>query len=304
VPKLTELRGQVAYAARVAAPATERVEPSSLVWATDFDVLPSDHVIERRGGYLVVRSPSNPGHYWGNMLLFDDPPTAEDAARWERLFEAEFAAEPRVRHRTFGWDRVDGALGCAREEFVSRGYDLEETIGLVAAADQLRPHRRENREVRVRALDPAAGADGDLWDAVIELQVAGREEGHDEARYRTFRRARQGDLRGLFRAGRGGWYVALSPDGGEVLASCGIVVTCARGRFQAVDTAAAHRRRGICSRLLVEAARHSAERCGTARFVIVADAHYHALGLYESLGFQPREHVHGVCLWPRLGNSS
>jgi hypothetical protein len=37
----------------------------------------------------------------------------------------------------------------------------------------------------------------------------------------------------------------------------------ARGRFQAVDTAAAYRRRGICSRLLVEAARRSAEHvCG------------------------------------------
>ena len=35
--------------------------------------------------------------------------------------------------------------------------------------------------------------------------------------------------------------------------------------------------------------------------VIVADLGYHALGLYESLGFERREHVVGVCRWARSG---
>ena len=95
------------------------------------------------------------------------------------------------------------------------------------------------------------------------------------------------------------WYVALDPETGAVAGSCGVVVTGGRGRFQVVDTALAYRRRGICSRLVVEAARRSAEDYGAERFVIVADADYHALGLYESLGFERREHVFGVCLWPR-----
>ena len=43
------------------------------------------------------------------------------------------------------------------------------------------------------------------------------------------------ELRDLFRTGRGAWYVAMAP-GGEVLASCGIVATGDRGRFQAVET--------------------------------------------------------------------
>ena len=119
-----------------------RAVPRSLVRATDLDVLPVDRVVERRDGYLVVRSPSNPTHWWGNLLLFDDPPLAGDASPWERLFEGEFAGEPRVRHRTFAWDRVDGVLGCAREEFIPRGYELEETVGLIATAGNLtRPSR-------------------------------------------------------------------------------------------------------------------------------------------------------------------
>jgi len=273
--------------------------PRSLVWATDLDTLPLDRVVERRDGYLAIRSPGNPGHYWGNLLLFDRPPSAGDGPRWEALFERELGGDPLVEHRTFAWDRLDGDAGAAREEFVGRGYVLEESIGLVADAAALQPHPRESRDVVVRPLDPQPGADAELWDAVVELQVASADEEHDEEVIRRFNRTRLDDRRELFRAGRGAWYVALDPASGAVAGSCGIVVTGGRGRFQVVDTALAFRQRGICSRLVVEAARHSAATHGAERFVIVADTDYHALGLYESLGFERREHVAGVCHWPR-----
>lgn len=272
--------------------------PRSLVWATDIDVLPPDHMVLRREGYLVVRSPSNPVHYWGNLLLFDEPPGPGDASRWERLFEQEFADEPRAQHRTFAWDRTDGALGAAREEFAARGYDLEKVVGLIASREQIRPHRRENRDVVVRALDAVGDADQRLWDAVVEVQVESRDEREDEQTHREFSRAWLGNLRRLFALGRGAWYVALDPDWGQVVGSCGVVVTGARGRFQAVDTAAPYRGRGICSRLVVEAVQRSAERYGAERFVIAADPEYHALGLYESLGFARTERVCGACRRP------
>ena len=276
--------------------------PDALVWATDIDVMPADHVLERRDRYLVVRSPSHPGFYWGNLLILDDPPTNGDGSQWERWFDAEFERDPRVRHRTFAWDRVDGALGRAAEEFVSRGYELEETVGLVATADEVQAHPRENREVAVRALDH--DAEDDLWDQVVELQVAGRDEQFDEHTYRDFCRQRLRDTRALFRAGRGAWYVAVDAAEGEVLGSCGIVVTAGRGRFRSVDTAAAHRRKGICSRLVVEAAHRATEVHGARRFVVAADPGYHALGLYESLGFKRSERVAGVCRLPDRSNSA
>ncbi len=272
--------------------------PRSLVWATDIDTLPIDRVVERRDGYLTIRSPSNPAHYWGTMLLFDRPPAAGDGERWEALFEEAVGDDPRVRHRAFAWDRSDGVLGAAQEELVARGYVLEESVGLVAEAAGVQPHPRESRDVTVRVLDPADGADEELWSAVVELQVASRDEVHEEHGHRAFTRARQAGLRELFRAGHGAWYVAVEPASGEVAGSLGIVVTGGRGRFQVVDTAVAYRRRGICSRLVVEAARHAAEAHGAERFVIVADAAYHALGLYESLGFERRERVFGACRWP------
>src|SRR5204863_5406261 len=54
------------YAEAVAADPVAEPVPRSLVWATELDVLPPERLVERRGGYLVVRSPGNPRHYWGN----------------------------------------------------------------------------------------------------------------------------------------------------------------------------------------------------------------------------------------------
>jgi ribosomal protein S18 acetylase RimI-like enzyme len=273
--------------------------PNSLVFATDIDVLPVDRTVEQRDGYLVIRSPGNPGHYWGNLLLFDDPPGAGDGARWEQIFATEFEADPQVQHYTFAWDRTDGAPGNADAEFVARGYYIEQSVGLLATPDAIHAHPRENREVRVRPLDPDNAADGALWEQVVEIWVAGRDERFSEDEYRSFAVNRLRDLRTLSRAGRGAWYVALSPSGNEIVACLGIVVTGGRGRFQAVDTVQAHRRRGICSRLVVEAAHHAAAHFGARRFVIVADPEYHAIALYESLGFERRERACGVFRPPR-----
>jgi ribosomal protein S18 acetylase RimI-like enzyme len=278
--------------------------PRSLGLATDLDVLPAGRVIERRDGYLFVRSPSNPTHFWGNFLIFDDPPSEGDGRRWEALFDAEFAGVEEIRHRAFGWDRTDGVDGMAHEEFGARGYVVDQSITLVAMPDEIQPHPRANNEVVVRKLDPAVGEDEALWDSVFELQTANREDGHDEARYLAFSRARGRDLRVLFEAGSGAWFVALDPQSGDVVGSCGVVVTGGRGRFQAVDTAVAHRRCGICSRLVVEAAQRAVADYGAERLVIVADVGYHALGLYESLGFKRQEHSFATCSWPEAPSGS
>jgi len=269
--------------------------PRSLIRATDFEVLPLSRVLRRGDGYTVAASPSNPLHYWGNLLLFDHPPEPGDGARWEELFDAEFSAEERVTHRTFAWEGGDGALGAAREEFLARGYELEQTVGLAARGEDLVPHPRASSAVRVRALDHRPGRDEDLWAQVIDVQMASRENLVDVEGQVAYQRTRERDLRELFASGRGGaWFVAT--DGEQVVGSCGIVVTGDRGRYQAVDTVASRRGEGICSRLVAEAARIAADRDGARSFVIGADPDYHAIRIYESLGFRPVERVAGVYL--------
>ncbi len=246
-----------------------------------------------------MRSPARPSFYWGNLLLFERPPRAGDGERWERLFEAEFASPPGVRHRTFAWESTDGEVGAAAEEFLARGYDLERLVGLVASLEQLRPHPRENRAVAVRRLDPRAGRDEELWRQVLELEISGRDPRITEHSMREHRSARQAEQRALFLARGGGCYVALDPADGAVLASLGLLRGPGRVSVQEVETVASHRRKGICSRLLVEAVRDLAAReSPPAQVVICADPDYHALGLYESLGFVAREHCAGVCRLP------
>jgi len=272
----------------------------SLVWSTDVDVLADDHQLIRRDRYWVVRSPSNPTHWWGNLLLFDAPPLAGDGARWEGLFAHEFDAHPQVTHCTLAWEGTDGGIGAATEELVARGFALERTAGLIATPASLREHPRANRDAQIRALDPAG--DEDLWAAVIDVQMATAQEfevgtvADDPEYHRAFLRGRQRALRELFARGRGGWYVALID--GQLAGSLGIVVTDGRARYQTVDTVAARRRLGIASRLVHGAAAAELARQRIDHFVIAADPDYHALGLYESLGFARVETVTGALRKP------
>ncbi len=268
---------------------------NSLVWATDIDVLAPDHTLERRDGYWVVQSPGNPTFWWGNFLLFDDAPQPGDGERWTHCFAREFGARPEVTHRTFAWDRVDGTVGAAEEELVAAGFSLERTGGLVARSDQITEHARANAEVEIRALDP--DADESLWAAVLDVQMATAKDEHPDSEYHlTFLRRRQAELRAIFRAGRGSWYVALLD--GAVAGSLGVVVTDRRARYQTVDTAEAFRRRGIASRLVVAAARDAMAKHAVDHFVIAADPDYHAIGIYEGLGFARVELVTGATLKP------
>jgi ribosomal protein S18 acetylase RimI-like enzyme len=271
------------------------VDIRSLIIATDLDVLPASSTIEDHGAYVVVRSTSNPSHYWGNVLIWRDAPQLGDREHWEATFLREFGTERESSHVAFTWDTRDGKLGAAEEELAAFGYDLESEVGLVATPEQLVEHPRANRDVTIRQLD----WDGDeqLWAAAIDLMVDNRDDGHGAQSHRTYVERRMRDRRELFAQGRGAWFLALTPDG-EAAASCGVVVTDGRARFQSVDAAKRFRRRGIASRMVHDAGRAAIDEFGADRLVIVADADYHALPLYQSLGFVELERAWGACWWP------
>jgi GNAT superfamily N-acetyltransferase len=276
--------------------------PHSLVCSTDIDVLPLDREVARRDGYWVIRSPSNPGHYWGNFVIFDEAPRPGDRARWESVFDAELgAADPLIRHRAFGWDRVDGEAG-AVSEFIAEGYRPEASVGLTAAPEEIARATARDGEFEVVVLDAASAE----WDGVIDLQLDQNrhdDDPHPADAHERFVRARVADLRRLIGAGRGAWFVAR--DGPLVIGSLGVIVTGGRARYQAVDTRTSHRRRGVATRLVTEAAAWTTAHHDVRQFVIVADPDYHAVDLYEKLGFRRAERVTGVWSAPgqRRGSS-
>lgn len=183
------------------------VEFRSLLASTDVDVLPDSAIVEDRGEYVVVRTPSNPGYHWGNFLLFRQPPQPGDRARWEAAFVAEFGSDRDYWHCSLCWE-PSGAEGAAVAEFLDGGgYEADRAVALVARPDELVEHPRANRDVTVHVLDP--DGDVDTWRELIDLQVAAREPAHAEAPYREFAAQRMADRRERFRAAMGrGWWPA------------------------------------------------------------------------------------------------
>jgi ribosomal protein S18 acetylase RimI-like enzyme len=283
---------------------TELADPiRSLAYATDVDVLDEHAVVVDRGDHVVVRSPNAPTYHWGNFLLWRRAPERGDRVRWEAAFEREFEGAG-CTHLLFAWDTVDAEAGAMQEEFADHGYSIDRVSALVADPASLRTHPRAST-ARVRRLDPAAdGRDEDAWAQVFELQLANRDPGHTEVAHRAYLAQVTAARRSMFAAGRaGGWYVAELDDG-TVVASCGIVVTEGRGRFQSVDARVDHRRQGHATRLVEQVGRDAIERHGAGQLVIVAEEGYHAKGLYESLGFVELHRSLAACWWPTAPNAA
>src|SRR5690242_20581643 len=80
----------------------------SLGYRTDLIFARAHGEVADRGDHLVIRTPSNPGFYWGNFLLFAHPPEQGSLERWKERFHEEIAARQPARHLAFGWDSPEG----------------------------------------------------------------------------------------------------------------------------------------------------------------------------------------------------
>jgi hypothetical protein len=238
-----------------------------------------DGVVDEVDGAIRARSPSNPQFRFGNFLLFPDAPRPGDAAAWIAQFDAAFRDDPRIRHVCLRWDRPDGARGAA-DELAAIGFTIEETIVLDTATPH--PPPRVNREVELRRIE----SDAD-WAAVGALQAATMSE-FDGAAGAEFARYQIARYRRFAGAGRGAWFGAFW--GGALAADMGVFVEDGLGRFQAVETAAAFRRRGLCGTLAYHAARTALSELGAERLVLVGLPD-HTSAIYRSVGFEVREHL-------------
>jgi GNAT superfamily N-acetyltransferase len=244
--------------------------------------------VEDRGDHVVVATPSQPDYYFGNLLYFSQPPAAGDVERWRGLFREAFAAEPRVRHETFMWDVPAGAPGEVAP-FLDAGFELEENVVLATGAVQQPPH--PNPDLVVRRIETEAE-----WAEAVENQVRCRSDGWPDAdAYRAFAKTRMHGYRALAGAGLGGWYGAFLD--GALVGDLGLFRDGAVARFQNVGTHPDHRGRGVCG-TLVHAVSTEALGAGVEQLVMIADEHYHAARIYESVGFRPTERTASLCRRP------
>ncbi len=259
----------------------------SLGWRTDLIFARFDGQVIDRGDHLLVRTPGNPTYWWGNFLLYRQPPDAGDLARWMAAFDEEIATpQPESTHRAFGLDV--GERPRLPPEFAAAGFALNEATVLTLARGQPRaPVRALPAGAEFRVLElPRDGA------AVVDKQVAVDAARYEPQGYRVFAERQMARYAAMQCAGLGHWLgIVAQFDGRPVLAaSCGLFRDPARadglGRFQYVSTHPAWRRRGLCTALVDAACRHGFEAMDLRTLVMVADPADVAIGIYESVGFR------------------
>jgi ribosomal protein S18 acetylase RimI-like enzyme len=236
-------------------------------------------VIDDRGTYVVVRTPANPGFWWGNFLLYGTPPRRGDAARWEADFVREF---PTTGHRAFG---VDGGEGETGDEAAHRALGVTADVSAVMTADRLRAGPDSTALPADTEIRPLAGeAD---WAQALRLRLAAVETPSTED-HRLFAERRVAGHRALCEEGHGAWFGAFV--GGELRAGAGVFTNgSGLARFQNVETHPDFRRQGLATAVVHDAGAYALGDPHVHTLVIVAEPSYPAIRIYRSLGFEETE---------------
>jgi GNAT superfamily N-acetyltransferase len=231
--------------------------------------------IEDRDQYVVVRTPKNPGYWWGNFLLLAKPPQPGDVKTWLSVFAGEF---PLARHVALAVD-VTEVSAVDVDEMTGHGLQLQHNAVLTAQGVIEPPH--PNATAVIRQLT----GDGD-WRQAAELRAAVNEGsvGSDPA----FLQARVAAERELTESGYGAWFGAFLD--GTLVAQLGLVTDGAGiARYQNVETHPAARRQGLAGTLAWQAGQYGLGELGAGTLVIVADPHDIAIRIYRSVGFADAE---------------
>jgi hypothetical protein len=254
------------------------MEVVSLGWRTDLMMLRlQGSTITDQGTCLAVRTPSNPTYWWGNFILYAQPPAAGDPGRWLAHFAAEF---PEAGHLAFGVDGTHGVTGAA-EELIGLGLSLE--VSTVLTARAVREPPRPNRDAEYRPLI----SDED-WAAAVAVEVANREDDGDERDVAAFEALRMQSRRRLADSGHGAWFGGFLD--GRLVTSLGIFTDGSGiARFQSVNTLSSARGRGLAGTTVYHAARYGLTELGADTLVIVADQDAVAARVYRSVGFADSE---------------
>lgn len=254
-----------------------------------------DGVVLNRGDYVVVKTPSNPGFFYGNFLLFFRAPELGSLEKWKRIFLKEFSDCAEVKHFTFLWDSSsDGAgegIGDVTE-FGMEGFKVDFSVVLTACS--VHAPLKKNPEVVVRPISTDAE-----WKAVTENQIASKEADYRAEEYRAFKERQMVRYRAMSDQGLGHWFGAFL--NGKLVADLGIYRDGTLGRFQSVETHPEFRRQGICGSLVHQSAQYAFDKMGLTDLVMVADENYHAAKIYESVGFVPSAKEYSAFWWDKSG---
>ncbi|MFT5288215.1 MAG: putative acetyltransferase [Planctomycetota bacterium] len=246
--------------------------------------------MEQHDGYAILRTPDNPGFYFGNFLILEETP--KDLESWLRVFEECYG--PEIRHRCFSWGgqaldeetaKAAARLGLESDgvvELCMHGSPTKEQSGTPSAVEAW----------TIRRLHPE-----DDWDASAALSVACDSSSAEASEIqRLFTQRIRAARREMLVKGLATWWGVF--EGKTLIGQCGHVACGEIGRYQNVETHPDWRRRGICSALITAVARDAFERLKVDRLILAAELDGPAIGLYTRLGFKETGRTHSLIRHP------
>jgi GNAT superfamily N-acetyltransferase len=248
----------------------------SLALTTELGLIATRGRVIDRGGYVVATTPDDPSYRDGNFLALPAAVGPGEVDLWTKRFAGE-QGDPAIRHVTLRWAGPAADLG-ARDELAAAGFTLV-TYQVMAATTLA----AATTDVSLRPLALAdVPALGQLAWTIADDHT------EDHRRFLARRAAWQSRLveRGLAR-----FWGAF--DGDALVGSLGLVPLDRVARYQDVQVAPSHRRRGIAAALLAAAA--DARGRMIDRIVIVAEPASDAARVYAGIGFATVEHT--VTAW-------
>lgn len=267
------------------------MELKSLGYRTQLIFTSFDGKAEDRGDYWAIHTLSNPNFFWGNLLIFSRPPLIGDFENWTKRFKEEFK-DPRIYHVTCAWQSAKDETGDV-SEFLAHDFLLESTAVLSTTSVTEPPKFNSNVEVRKLRSE-------NEWQRMIEVQVKCAHDHLSHAEWELFYRRQAHRFQRMEAAGYGRWYGAFLE--GNLVGGLGIFYRDGLGRFQIVSTDPDYQRRGICQTLVYLASRDVLTEGVVRDLVMCADPEYHAIRIYESVGFERQVTEHGVYWWDKEKN--
>jgi ribosomal protein S18 acetylase RimI-like enzyme len=258
----------------------------SLGYKSQLIFLHFDGKVEDRGDYLVMRSLTNPNYFWGNLLVFDRAPRENDFEAWTKLFQREFT-DPRIYHVTLAWDSPEKG---DTSQFTKKDFLLEGNT--VLSTKIVNPPPKFHPKLEVRPLESAKE-----WERMIEIQVSSAHDHLPRAEWESFHRAQAIRYQAMERSGFGHWFGGFLD--GKLVTGLGIFHRDGLGRFQTVCTDPQYQRQGLCGTLVYLSSLFALQKMNVRELVMCADPEYHAIKIYESVGFQRRQIDHGVYWWDK-----
>jgi GNAT superfamily N-acetyltransferase len=261
------------------------------ILATELRLLEPICTFEEHPGYLVYRSELFRNYYGGNGIEILDP-TGMSLAEWEAISRRYFDPA-RFVHTTFTFaDRPE--FKAIADEAEHAGYNVERNVYMyLDTVDNCRAvpaelevctvgTEEEWGELAAFEQRDYVGAD---WN---DPSYTGPDRLFEKKRFIS-------DAIGIE------WFLLKRRGEPEILSKLGIFVHNGIARLQDVATARDQRRKGYAGYLVGFAVSHALQTLGARGAALLADSDYHAVTLYEKLGFARVGSGITLMRYPRFG---